>query len=42
MEIKVVETDKKGGKFGIINCLPSEEPQDSIVKTIKTNFKLNN
>ena len=38
----VVETDKKGGKYRIINCFPSEEPQDSIIKTIKTNYKLNN
>ena len=42
VEFKVVETDKKGGKYRIINCYPSEEPKDSIVKTIKTNYKLNN
>ena len=42
VEFTVVETDKKGGKYRIINCFPSEEPQDSIVKTIKTNYKLNN
>ena len=42
VEFKVVETDKKGGKYRIINCFPSEEPQDSIIKTIKTNYKLNN
>ena len=41
VEFTVVETDKKGGKYRIINCFPSEEPQDSIVKTIKTNYKLN-
>ena len=41
-EFTVVETDKKGGKYRIINCFPSEEPQDSIIKTIKTNYKLNN
>ena len=39
MEFTVVETDKKGGKYRIINCFPSEEPQDSIIKTIKTKFK---
>ena len=42
VEFTVVETDKKGGKYRIINCYPSEEPQDSIIKTIKTNYKLNN
>ena len=36
------ETDKKGGKYRIINCFPSEEPQDSIIKTVKTNYKLSN
>ena len=34
--------DKKGGKYRIINCFPSEEPQDSIIKTVKTNYKLSN
>ena len=42
VEFTVVETDKKGGKHRIINCFPSEEPKDSIIKTIKTNYKLNN
>ncbi len=42
VEFTVVETDKKGGKYKIINCFPSEEPQDSLIKTIKTNYKLNN
>jgi len=41
-EFTVVETDKKGGKYRIINCFPSEEPQFSIIQTIKTNYKLNN
>ena len=36
VEFTVVETDKKGGKYRIINCYPSEEPQDSIIKTVKT------
>ena len=35
VEFTVVETDKKGGKYRIINCFPSEEPQDSIIKTVK-------
>ena len=42
VEFTVVQTDKKGGKYRIINCFPSEEPQDSIIKTVKTNYKLNN
>ena len=42
VEFTVVKTDRKGGKYRIINCYTSEEPQDSIIKTIKTNYKLNN
>jgi len=41
-EFTVVETDKKGGKYRIINCYPSEEPQDSIIKTVITQYKLSN
>ena len=40
--LRLAETDKKGGKYRIINCFPNEEPQNSIIKTIKTNYKLNN
>ena len=39
-EFAVVGNDKKGGKYRIINCFPSEEPQDSIIETLKTNYKL--
>ena len=42
VEFTVVETDKKGGKYRIINCFPSEEPQDSIIKTVQTNYTLSN
>ena len=35
VEFTVVETDKKGGKYRIINCFPNEEPQDSIIKLQK-------
>ena len=42
VEFTVVETDKKGGKYRIINCFPSEDPQNSIIKTVKTNYKLSN
>ena len=38
----VLETNEKEGKYRIINCFPSEEPQDSIIKTVKTNYKLSN
>ena len=41
VEFTVIETDKKGGKYRIISCLPKQEPQDSIIKTIKTNYQLN-
>ena len=40
VEFTAVETDKKGGKYRIISCLPKKEPQDSIIKTIKTNYQL--
>ena len=42
VQFTVVETDKKGGKYRIINCFPSEKPQDSIRKNVKTNYKLSN
>ncbi len=41
VEFTAVETDKKGGKYRIISCLPKKEPQDAIIKTIKTNYQLN-
>ena len=41
VEFTAIETDKKGGKYRIISCLPKKEPQDSIIKTIKTNYQLN-
>ena len=41
VEFTAVETDKKGGKVRIISCIPKQEPQDSIIKTIKTNYQLN-
>ena len=41
VEFTAVETDKKGGKYRVISCLPKKEPKDSIIKTIKTNYKLN-
>jgi len=41
-EFTVLEIDKKGGKYMIINCFPSQEPQNSIIKTVKTNYELIN
>ena len=41
VEFTAVETDKKGGKYRIISCLPNKEPENSFIKTIKTNYKLN-
>ena len=40
-EFSTVETDRKGGKYRIISCIPKKEPKDSIIKTIKTNYQLN-
>ena len=41
VEFTTVETDRKGGKYKIINCMPKKEPKDSIIKIIKTNYQLN-
>jgi len=41
VEFTAVETDKKGGKYRIISCIPKKEPEDSIIKTTKTNYQLN-
>ena len=41
VEFTTVKTDKKGGKYRIISCLPMQEPEYSIIKTIKTNYQLN-
>jgi hypothetical protein len=42
LNLQLLRLIKKGGKYRIINCFPSEEPQDSIIKTVKTNYKLSN
>ena len=41
VEFTAVETDKKGGKYRIISCIPNKKAEDSIIKTIKTNYQLN-
>ena len=41
VQFTVVETDRKGGKYRIVNCYPNKEPKKSIIKTIKTSYELN-
>ena len=41
VQFTLVETDRKGGKYRIINCYPNKDPKKSVIKTIKTNYKLN-
>ena len=41
VQFTVVEIDRKGGKYKIVNSYPNEDPKKSIIKTIKTNYKLN-
>ena len=41
VQFTVVETDRKGGKYRIVNCYPDKDPTKSIVKTITTSYKLN-
>ena len=41
VQFTIVETDRKGGKYRIVNCYPNKEYKKSIIKTITTNYKLN-
>ena len=41
VQFTIVETDRKGGKYRIVNCYPNKDPKKSIIKTIQTNYKLN-
>ena len=41
VQFTLVETDRKGAKYRIVNCYPNKDPKKSIIKTIKTNYKLN-
>jgi len=41
VQFTIVETDRKGGKYRIVDCYPNKESKKSIIKTIKTNYKLN-
>ena len=41
VQFTLVETDRKGGKYRIVNCYPNKDPKKSVIKTIMTNYKLN-
>ena len=41
VQFTFVETDRKGGKYRIVNCYPNQDPKKSIIKTITTSYKLN-
>ena len=41
VQFTIVETDRKGGKYRIVNCYPNKNPMKSKVKTIKTSYQLN-
>ena len=41
VQFTLVETDRKGGKYRIVNCYPNKDPQKSIIETINTSYKLN-
>ena len=36
VELTALETDKKGGKYRIISCLPNKEADNSILKLLKS------
>ena len=36
VQFTIVETDRKGGKYRIVNCYPNKDPKKSVIKTIKT------
>ena len=41
VQFTIVETDRKGGKYRIVNCYSNKNPMKSKVKTIKTSYQLN-
>ena len=41
VQFTVVDTDRKGGKYRIVNCYPRKDSKKSIIKTIKTSYELN-
>ena len=40
VEFTAVETFKKGGNVKIISCLPRKNLESSVIKTLKSNYKL--
>ena len=41
VQFTIVQTDRKGANYRIVNCYPNKEPKKSIIKTIKSSYKLN-
>ena len=41
VQFTIVETDRKGGKYRIVNCYPNKDPKKSKIKTVITTYKLN-
>ena len=41
VQFTLVETDRKGGKYRIVNCYPNKDPKKSKIKTVITTYKLN-
>ncbi len=41
VQFTFVETDRKGGKYRVVNCYPNKDPEKSIIKTITTSYELN-
>ena len=33
VQFTLVETDRKGGKYRIVNCYPNKDPKKSVIKT---------
>ena len=41
VQFTIVETDRKGGKYRIVNCYPNKDSKKSKIKTVITTYKLN-
>ena len=41
VQFTIVETDRKGGKYRIVNCYPNKDPKKSKIETVITTYKLN-
>ena len=40
VQFTVVENDRKWSQYRIVNCYPNKDPKKSIIKKIKTSYKL--